>query len=183
MISIDCPTNTTDLINGLFVTINTPNKSFDYCNAYELLPKIQKVFYDALGREAYSLKAKSKAPCCDDLDTLFVMGDLFSVFSIGMNKTGEKVHIHLWIYNLHSHSLPYREFYKEVTKGLYKLKGISRRNEFGVKFKPCIDNIDAEIRRSNNSNKVIIDYITNKDYDTLMNYFATKNDKNFIYFY
>lgn len=183
MIYVDCPTNTTDLINGLFVTINTPNKSFDYCDAYELLPKIQKVFYDALGREAYSLKANSKAPYCDDLDTLFVMGGLFSVCSIGMNRTGEKVHIHLWIYNLHSCSIAYKDFCKEVTTGLYKLKGISRRNEFGVKLKPCIDNIDADIRRNNGSNKVIIDYITNKDYDTLMNYFATKNDKNFIYFY
>lgn len=183
MVLIDCPTNTTDLVNGLFVTINTPNKSFDYCDAYELLPKIQKVFYDVLDQKPYSLKASSKLPIKNDLDTLFIMQNLFSVYSIGMNRTGDKVHLHLWIYNLHSFSMPYRKFCNSLTSGLRKLNGISKRNEFGVKILPCYDGIDAEIRRSNYNNQVIIDYVANKDYDTLMNYFSTKNDKNFIYFY
>ena len=166
MIHVDCPTNTTDLINGLFITINTTNKTFDYCDAYELLPDIQKVFYDELGLEAYSLKPKTLPPRCEDLDTLFIMGNLFSVYSIGLNKTGDKVHIHLWIYNLHSINMSYKIFHKSITSGLRKLKGISRKNEFGIKIKPCIDNIDAVIRRSDNGNQAVIDYVANKDYDT-----------------
>jgi len=183
MVSIDIPSNTTDLINGLFVTINTTNKSFDYCDAYELLPNIQKVFYDVSGQEYYSLKPNSKLPNKKNLDNLFIMRNLFSVYSIGLNKTGDKVHIHVWVYNLHNFSLPYTSFKKNVTSGLQKLNGISKRNEFGVKFVPCFDNIDRSIRDANYNNQVIIDYVANKEYDTLMNYFSTKNDKNFIYFY
>jgi hypothetical protein len=183
MVTIDCPTNTTDLINGLFVTINTPDKSFDYCDAYELLPKIQNVFYDILGQKPYTLQPNSRLPKKKDLDTLFIMQNLFGVYSIGMNRTGDKTHIHLWVYNLHSFSLPYRQFQKKLSSGLKKLKGISKRNEFGVKIIPCYDTLDAEVRRSNYNSQVIIDYVANKDYDTLMNYFASKNDKNFIYFY
>jgi hypothetical protein len=100
-----------------------------------------------------------------------------------MNKNGDKVHIHMWIYNLHNFNLPYASFKKDVTSGLQKLNGISKRNEFGVKFVPCFDNIDRSIRDTNYSNQVIIDYVANRHYDTLMNYFSTKNDKNFIYFY
>ena len=89
----------------------------------------------------------------------------------------------MWIYNLHSFNIDYKTFCRDLTKKLKGLKGISKRNEFSIKLVPCTDPIDDQIRQSNYNNQVIIDYIKNREYNTLMNYFATKNDKNFIYFY
>jgi hypothetical protein len=183
MTNIDMPSNTTDLINGLFVTLNTTNKSFDYCNAYELLPQIQKVFYDALDQKYYNLKSTTMVPSKKDLDILFTMNQILGLYSIGLNKSRDKVHIHCWLYNLHSFNESYNSFKQKVAKDLKKLSSISQRNEFGVKLVPCHDDIDKRIRDSNYNNQVIVDYIAQKDFNTLMNYLATKNDHNFIYFY
>ena len=189
MLLNDDPTNTTDLTNGLFVTINSTNKTFDYCDAYELLPQIHKVFYDVLGKQHYALEQHfalqptPTLPSKETLDTTFINQNLFSVYSIGINRTGEKTHIHLWIYNLHSFSQSWKQFTKKLTSGLKKLNGISKRNEFGIKIIPSYDSIDRKIRKSNYDNQVLLDYVSNKEYDTLMHYFSTKNDKNFIYFY
>ena len=177
------PDNTNDLINGLFLTINTTSNDFDYANAYELLPEVISKFYECIGSIPFSLMPKTIAPTKDDIDIICIGGQVLAVCSIGLNKTGEKTHIHMWIYNLHSFNKNYATFCKELTKKLKGLKGISKRNEFSVKLVPCTDPIDSQIRQSNYNNQVIIDYIKNREYNTLMNYFATKNNKNFIYFY
>ena len=177
------PDNTNDLINGLFLTVNTTSNDFDYANAYELLPEIISKFYECIGSKPFSLKSRSILPNKDDIDIICIGGQVLAVCSIGLNKTGEKTHIHMWIYNLHSFNKNYATFCKELTKKLKGLKGISKRNEFSVKLVPCTDPIDSQIRQSNYNNQVIIDYIKNREYNTLMNYFATKNNKNFIYFY
>ena len=177
------PDNTNGLINGLFLTINTTSNDFDYANAYELLPEVVSKFYECIGSKPFSLKPKSIIPNKDDIDIICIGGQVLAVCSIGLNKTGEKTHIHMWIYNLHSFTKNYATFCKELTKKLKGLKGISKRNEFSVKLVPCTDPIDSQIRQSNYNNQVIIDYIRNREYNTLMNYFATKNNKNFIYFY
>ena len=177
------PDNTNDLINGLFLTINTTSNDFDYANAYELLPEVVSKFYECIGTKPFSLKPKTIIPNKDDIDIICIGGQVLAVCSIGLNKTGEKTHIHMWIYNLHSFNKNYATFCKELTKKLKGLKGISKRNEFSVKLVPCTDPIDSQIRQSNYNNQVIIDYIKNREYNTLMNYFATKNNKNFIYFY
>lgn len=177
------PDNTNDLINGLFLTINTTSNDFDYANAYELLPEVVSKFYECIGTKPFSLKPKTIIPNKDDIDIICIGGQVLAVCSIGLNKTGEKTHIHMWIYNLHSFTRNYATFCRELTKKLKGLKGISKRNEFSVKLVPCTDPIDSQIRQSNYNNQVIIDYIRNREYNTLMNYFATKNNKNFIYFY
>jgi hypothetical protein len=177
------PDNTNDLINGLFLTINTTSKDFDYANAYEILPEVVSKFYDCIGSKPFSLKPYIITPTKNDIDIVSVGSQVFAVCSIGLNKTGEKTHIHMWIYNLHSFNIDYGTFCKDLTKKLKDINGISKRNEFSVKLVPCVDPIDSQIRQSNYSNQVIIDYIKNREYNTLMNYFATKNDKNFIYFY
>ena len=177
------PDNTNDLINGLFLTINTTSNDFDYANAYELLPEVASKFYECIGTKPFSLKPKTIIPTKDDIDIICIGGQVLAVCSIGLNKTGEKTHIHMWIYNLHSFTKNYATFCKELTKKLKGLKGISKRNEFSVKLVPCTDPIDSQVRQSNYNNQVIIDYIRNREYNTLMNYFATKNNKNFIYFY
>ena len=177
------PDNTNDLINGLFLTVNTTSADFDYANAYELLPEVVSKFYECIGSKPFSLKPKTIAPTKDDIDIVCIGGQVLAVCSIGLNKTGEKTHIHMWIYNLHSFNKNYGTFCKELTKKLKGLKGISKRNDFSVKLVPCTDPIDSQIRQSNYNNQVIIDYIKNREYNTLMNYFATKNNKNFIYFY
>lgn len=177
------PDNTNDLINGLFLTINTTSKDFDYANAYELLPKIISKLYESIGSKPSSLKPNIVSPAKCDIDFVCIGSQILAVCSIGLNKTGEKTHIHMWAYNLHSFNIDYRTFCKDLTKKLKSLKGISKRNEFSVRLVPCTDPIDSQIRQSNYSNQVIIDYIKNREYNTLMNYFATKNDKNFIYFY
>lgn len=177
------PDNTNDLINGLFLTVNTTSVDFDYANAYELLPEVVSKFYECIGSKPFSLKPKTIAPTKDDIDIVCIGGQVLAVCSIGLNKTGEKTHLHMWIYNLHSFNKNYGTFCKELTKKLKGLKGISKRNDFSVKLVPCTDPIDSQIRQSNYNNQVIIDYIKNRDYNTLMNYFATKNNKNFIYFY
>jgi hypothetical protein len=177
------PDNTNDLINGLFLTINTTSKDFDYANAYEILPEVVSKFYDCIGAKPFSLKPYIIAPTKNDIDIVSIGSQVFAVCSIGLNKTGEKTHIHMWVYNLHSFNIDYGTFCKNLTKKLKGLNGISKRNEFSVKLVPCIDPIDSQIRQSNYNNQVIINYIKNHEYNTLMNYFATKNDKNFIYFY
>ena len=88
-------TNTLDLVDGLFVTINSTNKLFDYADAYEILPNIMQVFYDTIGEKPYELTPKTKSPSKSDLDFLFIMSNLFSVCSIGQNQSGDKVHLHL----------------------------------------------------------------------------------------
>ena len=181
--TLGIPDSTNDLINGLFLTINTTSNDFDYANAYELLPEVISKFYECIGSKPFSLEPKTIAPNKDDIDIICIGGQVFAVCSIGLNKTGEKTHIHMWIYNLHSFNKNYATFCKELTKKLKGLKGISKRNEFSVKLVPCTDPIDSQIRHSNYNNQVIIDYIKNREYNTLMNYFATKNSKNFIYFY
>jgi hypothetical protein len=175
--------NTNDLINGLFLTVNTTSNDFDYANAYELLPEIISKFYECIGSKPFSLKLRTIIPNKDDIDIVCIGSQVLAVCSIGLNKNGEKIHIHMWIYNLHSFNIDYKTFCRDLTKKLKGLKGISKRNEFSIKLVPCTDPIDDQIRQSNYNNQVIIDYIKNREYNTLMNYFATKNDKNFIYFY
>lgn len=175
--------NTNDLINGLFLTVNTTSNDFDYANAYELLPEIISKFYECIGSKPFSLKPRTIIPNKDDIDIVCIGSQVLAVCSIGLNKNSEKTHIHIWIYNLHSFNIDYKTFCRDLTKKLKGLKGISKRNEFSIKLVPCTDPIDDQIRQSNYNNQVIIDYIKNREYNTLMNYFATKNDKNFIYFY
>ena len=177
------PNNTNDLINGLFLTINTKSNDFDYANTYELLPKIISKFYECIGSKPFCLNPNIVSPVKKDIDFVCMGSQVLAVCSIGLNKTGEKTHIHMWVYNLHSFNIDYKIFCSDLTKKLKSIKGISKRNEFSVKLVPCTDPIDVQIRKSNYNNQVIIDYIKNREYNTLMNYFATKNDKNFIYFY
>ncbi len=181
--TLDIPDNTTDLVNGLFLTINTTVKDFDYASAYELLPQVVEKLYKCVELKPYSLKPHTKVPSVKDIDFISISGQLLVVCSIGLNRNGEKTHLHLWIYNIHSFNHDYQSFRKNLTKELQSIKGISRRNEFSIKLVPVSDPIDTQARQSDCNNQVIVDYITAKEYDTLMNYFATKNNKNFIYFY
>ena len=177
------PNTTNDLINGLFLTVNTTSNDFDYASAYEMLPNIVSKIYECIGSKPFSLKGTTTVPTKEDIEIIGIGSQIFAVCSIGLNKNGEKTHIHMWVYNLHSFYKNYRAFCTELTKKLKGLKGISKRNEFSVKLVPCTDPIDRLIRQSNYDKQVIIDYIRDREYNTLMNYFATKNDKNFIYFY
>jgi hypothetical protein len=177
------PGNTNDLVNGLFLTINTVSKDFDYANAYELIPEVISKFYECIKSKPFSLKPSITAPAKNDIDIVCIGSQVLAVCSIGLNKTGEKTHLHMWVYNLHSFNIDYNTFCKDLTKKLKGLKAISKRNEFSLKLVPCNDPLDAQIRKSNHNNQVIVDYIKNREYNTLMNYFATQNDKNFIYFY
>jgi hypothetical protein len=180
---IDIPENTMDLVNGLFLTVNTTIKDFDYASSFEILPEIVCKLYDCLGIEAYSLQPKVIVPTSKDIDYISVAGQILGVSSIGLNRTGEKTHIHFWFYNIHSFNLNYQSFCIELKKNLRCLKGISKRNEFSVKLLPCIDPVDNALRQSNHNNQTIVDYIAKREYNSLMNYFTTKNNKNFIYFY
>lgn len=175
--------NTNDLVNGLFVTINSTSKNFDYADAYELLPKVQSAFYETLNTIPFNLTPKTTAPNADDVSELMFFGNFLSVYSIGGNRNGEKCHIHLWIYNLHSYSMNYHDFTSELKKRLKKLSGISAKNEFGIRLIPVEDPIDNELRNNLDEPQVIVDYVTKRNYGTLMNYFHSKNNKNFIYFY
>lgn len=177
------PESTNDLVNGLFVTINTTSNDFDYANAYELLPSIASVFYECVDSEPYTLKLMTALPNKDDVDFITIANKILFVYSIGLNRDREKTHIHLWIYNLHSFNYDYSDFCRQVNRKMKGLKGISRRNEFSVKLIPCTDPIDARIRQSNYNNQIIVDYIKDRDYNTLMNYFSNKNSKDFICFY
>jgi hypothetical protein len=95
------------------------------------------------------LKPNTIVPAKKDLDITIIGNQVLAVCSIGLNKTGDKTHIHMWIYNLHSFNIDYGTFCKELTKKLKGLKGISKRNEFSVKLVPCTDPIDSQIRKSN----------------------------------
>jgi hypothetical protein len=177
------PENTNDLVNGLFVTINTTSNDFDYTNAYELLPEITSVFYECIGCEPNVLKLTTISPNKDDIDRATIRKILLVVCSIGANRDGQKTHIHMWIYNLHLFNHDYGSFCRDLNRKLKSLKGISRRNEFSVKLIPCTDALDAQVRASEDANQIIVNYIKNREFNTLMNYFSTKNSPNFIYFY
>lgn len=180
---IEVPSNTSDLVNGLFLTMNTVSQDFDYADAYNLLPLIIEKVYECIGTIPFSLKLKTVLATKHEIDTNFIGGQLLIVCSLGLNKNGEKVHIHMWIYNLHSYNIPFTTFRKNLNSKIKSISGISSRNEFAVKLCPCTDEIDKKIRDANYDNQVLIDYIKNCEYNTLMNYFKTKNDKNFLYFY
>ena len=182
-VSYGIPKSTNDLVNGLFVTINTTSNDFDYANAYELLPDIVSVFYEYIGSEPYGLKPITTLPNKDDIDFITIANKILFVYSIGINRDGEKIHIHIWIYNLHSFNHDYSDFCRQINQKLKGLKGISKRNEFSVKLIPCTDPIDKRIRQSNYNNQIIVDYIKDREYNTLMNYFSSKNSKDFICFY
>lgn len=181
--SYGIPGNTNDLVNGLFVTINTTYKDFDYANAYELLPEIMAVFCKCIGCKPYALKSTTILPCKDDIDRATVRRTLLFVCSIGANKDGQKTHIHAWIYNLHLFNHDYSSFCRDLKRKLKSLKGISKKNEFSVKLIPCTDPLDSQVRASNNNGQIIVDYIKKREFNTLMNYFSTKNSPDFIYFY
>lgn len=181
---VDCDlcNNTNDLVNGLFVTITSTTK-IDYADAYELLEPIQRCFYEVFKLEPTNLKIKTSAPNLVDIDNIMFLGTFISVFSIGCNKTGDKVHIHAWVYNFHHYNMRYDKFTSKLTKNLRDIKGISRRNEFGIKLIPVNDPIDSELRKNNDDHQVIVNYITQRNYGTLMNYLSFKNNKHFLYFY
>jgi hypothetical protein len=147
------------------------------------LPEVVSRVYECIDSKPFSLKPNTTVPTSKDIDLINIGCQVLAVCSIGLNRTGDKTHIHLWVYNLHLFNIDYGVFCKDLTKKLKGIKGISKRNEFSVKLVPCTDPIDNQVRKSNYDNNVIIDYIKNRQYNTLMNYFATKNSKNFIYFY
>lgn len=180
---IGLPDNTNDLINGLFLTVNTVSKDFDYANAYEILPEIVSSIYDCIDSKPYSLKPNLSVPTEDDIEFIAIASKILILFSIGLNKDRQKNHIHAWIFNLHSFTYDYKEFCIQLKKNLKNIRGISKRNEFSVKLIPCTDPVDSKIRESNYNYKVVSNYIKDREYNTLMNYFSTKNSKDFIYFY
>ena len=74
------PSNTNDLINGLFLTINTTYNDFDYANAYEILPEVVSKLYECIGSKPFSLKkfvkfikAVVEPPLSVKPDTIFII--------------------------------------------------------------------------------------------------------------
>jgi hypothetical protein len=69
---------------------------------------------NALVPNHFHLQQKTTIPTSKDIDLINIGSQVLAVCSIGLNRTGDKTHIHLWVYNLHSFNNDYGLFCKET---------------------------------------------------------------------
>jgi hypothetical protein len=172
-----------DLINGLAITITSSDKTFDYTEAYLLLNEINRVLYQSIDIEPYSLKTHQKPPLTKDIEATLIMGNLICAYSLAPNQNQMNHHIHGFVYGLLNHSKPINEWISYVETELKKLKPISRKNRYSIVMKPINDLVDKSIRNDNYSYKSLLQYITEPDYGTFLHYIKYRNSNQLFYHY
>jgi hypothetical protein len=173
--------DTTDLINGLSVTLTSSDKNFDFVEAYSLLPEINRVFYESVGVKPYTLKNHTKSPDAKTIETTLLMGQLVSAYSISPNQNQSNFHVHGFIYGLNNYSRDISEWIHYMESELKKLKFLNRKNRYSIVMKPITDLIDKNIRES--SYKSLVEYLTNPEYDTFLHYLIYRNSRQLFYHY
>jgi len=171
------------LVNGIHLVITFSPKSFGYGEVWQELSNIIRFYYESCGVHCQSAHT-GKMPSNDDLEATFIAGYSFMVFSIAPNKTGEKYHCHIFIYGIHNYDGTWDGWKKKFDRKMRSLKCVSSSGA-PIYYEPVKDPIDRCIRDnvSNNYYKPLIEYASNRNYPSLMNYFDEKNNKNFIYHY
>jgi hypothetical protein len=172
------------LVNGIHLVLTFSPKTFSYGEVWQELSNIIGFYYEACGVSCQKTKSTNRMPDNDDLETTFIAGYSFMVFSIAPNKTGEKYHCHIYIYGIHNYDGTWDEWRKKFDRKMRSLKCVSSTGA-PIYYEPVKDPVDRCIRdnTSNNYYKPLIEYVSKRHYPSLMNYFDEKNNKNFIYHY
>jgi hypothetical protein len=175
--------NISDLVNGLAITITSSDKNFDYTEAYLLLNEINKVLYQSIDIEPYSLKTHQKPPITKDIEATLIMKNLVCAYSLAPNQNQLNHHIHGFIYGLANHTKPIKDWIAYVESELKKLNPLSKKNRYSVVMKPIDDLVDKSIRDDNYSYKSLLQYITEPDYGTFLHYLKYRNSNQLFYHY
>lgn len=172
------------LVNGIHIVITFSPNNFTEGDVWEKLPSILQFYYEALGQSKIQTCLGNRAPTSNILETSFIAGYSLMVFSIAPNKSDEKYHCHCFIYGIHNHKGTWSEFKKKFDRSMRSLKCISSSGH-PIYYEPVKDKVDAAIRDnySNEYYQPLVDYINDRKAPSLMNYFSSKNNKNFIYHY
>jgi len=171
------------LVNGIHLVITFSPKSFSYGEVWQELSNIIRFYYEACGVQCQT-KHTGNMPHNDELETTFIAGYSFMVFSIAPNKTGEKYHCHIFIYGIHNYNGTWDEWKKKFDRKMRSLKCVSSSGA-PIYYEPVKDPVDRCIRDNVSSDyyKPLIEYVSQRNYPSLINYFDEKNNKNFIYHY
>jgi hypothetical protein len=172
------------LVNGVHIVITFAPKNFTEGDVWEQLPSIIRFYYEALGESKIKPCVATRRPTSTGLELSFIAGYSLMVFSIAPNKSDEKYHCHCFIYGIHNHQGTWSGWQKKFDRSMRTLKCISSTGH-PVYYEPVKDQVDAEMREnySNDYYQPLVDYINDRKEPSLMNYFSSKNNKNFVYHY
>jgi hypothetical protein len=172
------------LVNGIHMVITFSPKTFSYGEVWQELSTIVSFYYEACGVKCQTPKTTGNLPDNSDLEGTFIASYSFIVFSIAPNKTGDKYHCHIYIYGIHNYKGTWDEWKKKFDRKLRSMKCISSTGT-PIYYEPVKDKVDRCIRDNETSNyyQPLIEYVSKRNYPSLMNYFDERNNKNFIYHY
>lgn len=173
--------NTTDLVNGISITITSGNNLY-YADCYELLKPITDIFYKAIGNPVKSSIYVNPPTDIQLQLTLEEARRLLCVYVIAPHKNGNTYHIHGFIYGLQNFNIPTNDFIAYVNKEIKKLNKLSSNNKNAVLLKPIEDLLDKRIREEN-SYEPLLHYIKNPEFNSYTHYLKHKNSNQFIYSY
>ena len=172
------------LANGIHLVFTFSPKSFSYGEVWEQLQNIIGFYYQSCGVDRKETRTTNRMPFNDELENSFIAGYSFMVFSIAPNLSGEKYHCHCYIYGIHNYGGTWNIWKDKFDRKMRSLKCISSSGS-PIWYEPVKDPIDALIRKnhSNNYYAPLVQYVSERTEPSLMNYFHSKNNKNFIYHY
>lgn len=172
------------LVNGIHLVFTFSPLTFSYGEVWEQLSNIIHIYYESAGAKGKTPKHTAQMPTNSDLETTFIAGYSFMVFSIAPNQNGEKYHCHCYIYGIHNYGGTWAEWKNKFDRSMRSLKCISSSGS-PIYYEPVKDPIDTLIRRneSNNYYTPLVQYVSERKEPSLMNYFHSRNNKNFIYHY
>ena len=173
-----------DLVNGLHVVITFKNKVFSYGDAYEVLPEIIREMYFAAKLDKPNIPIWTHCPSSREIQLTMMQEHLLVVASIAPNATGEKVHIHLWIYGLQNINMLFDAWWKSFNRNMRKKHYISSSGN-PIFIEPVKDGVDQMLRDHDDMHSYyepLVKYMKRQS-NCLMGYFHTKNNPNFLYHY
>jgi hypothetical protein len=172
------------LVNGIHLVFTFSPLTFSYGEVWEQLSNIIDFYYEAAAVSGKATRTTARMPSNTDLEDTFIGGYSFMVFSIAPNQSGEKYHCHCYIYGIHNYSGTWVEWKNKFDRKMRSLKCVSSSGS-PIYYEPVKDPIDTLIRKneSNNYYTPLVKYVTERKEPSLMNYFHSRNNKNFIYHY
>jgi hypothetical protein len=174
---------TTDLVNGLAITLTSSDKTFDYTEAFLVLSGITRVLHNSIDiTKIETIDPKRKPPTQKDIESSLLLNQLVIAYSIAPNQNHHNFHIHGYIYGLSNHKKDIKTWTSYVEYELKKLIPFSRKNRYSIVMKPVYDPIDMEIRESNSYDS-LAEYLSNPHYDTFLHYLVYHNNGQILYSY
>lgn len=172
------------LVNGIHMVFTYSPRNFSFGDVWETIPQILDIYYESLEILNPQLAIRTKLPTPYELDKTFKNKHSFIVFCIAPNKSGEKYHLHSYVYGLHFLKGSWSEFKNKFDRRIRTLRCISSSGS-PVSYSPVKDQIDQRIRENSSSTyyQPLLEYISKRESPSLMNYFYEKNNKTFFYHY